>query len=209
MFKSLLMVALLMITPFAMAVDKTNPYALMEDAAQKTFDKLKTEQPEIRKNPELLREIVQQELLPYVHIKYAGALVLGPYYRNATPAQRDAYFAAFKDYLAQVYGQALAMYEGQEYRIEPAKPFADKSNLTIRVTIIDKNGRPPVRLDFQWRKNSKTGEWQAYDMIAEGVSMITTKQNEWSDILSAKGVDGLTKQLEISAKTPITLDEKK
>lgn len=30
------------------------------------------------------------------------------------------------------------MYEGQEYRIEPAKPFADKSNLTIRVTIIDK-----------------------------------------------------------------------
>ncbi|MEY0571275.1 phospholipid-binding protein MlaC, partial [Providencia huaxiensis] len=29
------------------------------------------------------------------------------------------------------------------------------------------------------------------------------------DILSAKGVDGLTKQLEISAKTPITLDEKK
>ncbi|MFN6886258.1 phospholipid-binding protein MlaC, partial [Proteus mirabilis] len=53
MFKRLLMVALLVITPFAMAVDKTNPYALMEDAAQKTFDKLKTEQPEIRKNPEL------------------------------------------------------------------------------------------------------------------------------------------------------------
>lgn len=35
MFKRLLMVALLVITPFAMAVDKTNPYTLMEDAAQK------------------------------------------------------------------------------------------------------------------------------------------------------------------------------
>ncbi|HCH51660.1 MAG TPA: phospholipid-binding protein MlaC [Proteus sp.] len=210
MFKRLLMVALLVvITPFAMAVDKTNPYALMDDAAQKTFNRLKNEQPEIRKNPEYLRQIVQQELLPYVHIKYAGALVLGPYYKNATPAQRDAYFTEFEAYLAQVYGQALAMYEGQEYRIEPAKPFADKTTLAIRVTIIDKNGRPPVRLDFQWRKNSKTGEWQAYDMIAEGVSMITTKQNEWSDILSAKGVDGLTKQLAISAKTPITLEEKK
>ena len=34
----------------------------MEDAA-KTFDKLKTEQPEIRKNPELLREIVQQRVI--------------------------------------------------------------------------------------------------------------------------------------------------
>ena len=40
MFKRLLMVALLVITPVAMAVDKTNPYALMEDAAPKTFDKL-------------------------------------------------------------------------------------------------------------------------------------------------------------------------
>lgn len=209
MFKRLLMVALLVITPFAMAVDNTNPYALMNDAAQKTFSRLKSEQPEIRKNPEYLRDIVQQELLPYVQIKYAGALVLGPYYRNTTPAQRDAYFAAFEAYLAQVYGQALAMYEGQEYRIEPEQPFADKTNLTIRVTIIDTNGRPPVRLDFQWRKNSKTGYWQAYDMIAEGVSMITTKQNEWADILSTKGVDGLTQQLAISAKTPIKLDEKK
>lgn len=207
MFKRLLMVALLVITPFAMAVDKTNPYALMEDAAQKTFNKLKNEQPEIRKNPELLRQIVQQELLPYVHIKYAGALVLGPHYRNATPAQRDAYFTAFEAYLAQVYGQALAMYEGQEYRIEPAKPFADKSTLTIRVTIIDTNGRPPVRLDFQWRKNSKTGYWQAYDMIAEGVSMITTKQNEWGDILRKQGIDGLTAQLQRSAQVPITLEE--
>lgn len=46
-------------------------------------------------------------------------------------------------------------------------------------------------------------------MIAEGVSMITTKQNEWSDILRKKGIDGLTEELEISAKVPITLDEKK
>ncbi|WP_204330715.1 ABC transporter substrate-binding protein, partial [Providencia stuartii] len=45
-------------------------------------------------------------------------------------------------------------------------------------------------------------------MIAEGVSMITTKQNEWGDILRKQGIDGLTKQLEISAKAPITLEEK-
>ena len=45
-------------------------------------------------------------------------------------------------------------------------------------------------------------------MIAEGVSMITTKQNEWASILRQKGVDGLTAELERSAKTPITLDQK-
>lgn len=197
MFKRLMMVALLVIAPLsaATAADQTNPYKLMDEAAQKTFDRLKNEQPQIRANPDYLRTIVDQELLPYVQVKYAGALVLGQYYKSATPAQREAYFAAFREYLKQAYGQALAMYHGQTYQIAPEQPLGDKTIVPIRVTIIDPNGRPPVRLDFQWRKNSQTGNWQAYDMIAEGVSMITTKQNEWGTLLRTKGIDGLTAQL--------------
>ncbi|UBX49815.1 phospholipid-binding protein MlaC [Providencia alcalifaciens] len=207
MFKRLIMIAMLVVAPFAMAIDQTNPYKLMEEAAAKTFDRLKAQQPQIKQNPDYLRTIVREELLPYVQIKYAGALVLGTYYKNATPAQRDAYFKAFESYLEQVYGQALAMYHGQTYTIAPEQPIGDKNIVAIRVTINDTNGRPPVRLDFQWRKNSKTGYWQAYDMIAEGVSMITTKQNEWGDILRKQGIDGLTAQLQRSAQVPITLEE--
>ena len=96
------------------------------------------------------------------------------------------------------------MYHGQTYQIQPEQPIGDANIVAIRVTIIDPNGRPPVRLDFQWRKNSQTGNWQAYDMIAEGISMITTKQNEWSDLLRTKGIDGLTAQLKTYAAQPIT-----
>lgn len=211
MFKRLLMVAMLVIAPLtaATAADQSNPYKLMNEAAQKTFDRLKNEQPKIQANPNYLREIVDQELLPYVQVKYAGALVLGRYYKEATPAQREAYFAAFREYLKQAYGQALAMYHGQTYQIAPEQPLGDATIIPIRVTILDPNGRPPVRLDFQWRKNTQTGNWQAYDMIAEGVSMITTKQNEWSDLLRTKGVDGLTAQLKASSAQPITLEQKK
>ncbi|MFP1727135.1 phospholipid-binding protein MlaC [Lonsdalea quercina] len=209
MLKRLLMAAaLLVMAPAALAADQTNPYSLMADAAQKTFDRLKNEQPGIRQNPNYLRNIVRDELLPYVQVKYAGALVLGQYYKGATPAQREAYFKAFSAYLEQAYGQALALYHGQTYQIAPQQPLGDANIVSIRVTIVDNGGRPPVRLDFQWRKNSQTGHWQAYDMIAEGVSMITTKQNEWASILRQQGVDGLTRQLQISAQQPITLDQK-
>lgn len=209
MFKRLLMIAMLVVAPLTavQAADQSNPYKLMNEAADKTFTRLKNEQPKIKQNPNYLRDIVRQELLPYVQIKYAGALVLGRYYREATPAQRDAYFSAFGDYLAQAYGQALALYHGQTYQIQPEQPLGDAKILAIRVTIVDPNGRPPVRLDFQWRKNSQTGNWQAYDMVAEGVSMITTKQNEWSDLLRTKGIDGLTAQLKTYAAQPITLDK--
>ncbi|CNI50644.1 MULTISPECIES: phospholipid-binding protein MlaC [Yersinia] len=207
MFKRLLMIALLVVAPLANAVDQTNPYRLMDEAAQRTFTRLKTEQPKIKQNPDYLRTIVREELLPFVQIKYAGALVLGSYYKGATPAQREAYFNAFSQYLEQAYGQALALYHGQTYDVAPDQPLGDANIVAIRVTIFDPNGRPPVRLDFQWRKNSQTGAWQAYDMIAEGVSMISTKQNEWASILRQKGVDGLTQQLLAAAKQPITLDK--
>lgn len=209
MFKRLLMVAMLIVAPIAAnaVADKTNPYSMMNEAAAKTFDRLKNEQAKIKQDPNYLRQVVKEELLPYVQIKYAGALVLGRYYKDATPAQREAYFSAFGDYLAQAYGQALALYNGQTYQIAPEQPLGNADIIAIRVTIIDKNGRPPVRLDFQWRKNSRTGDWQAYDMIAEGVSMITTKQNEWSDILRQKGIDGLTERLKSYAQQPITLDK--
>lgn len=210
MFKRFLMIAMLAIAPLAAtAADQSNPYTLMNEAANKTFTRLKSEQAKIKQDPNYLHDIVRQELLPYVQIKYAGALVLGRFYREATPAQREAYFKAFGDYLAQAYGQALALYHGQTYQIEPAKPLGNANIVAIRVTIIDPQGRPPVRLDFQWRKNSQTGNWQAFDMIAEGVSMITTKQNEWGDLLRTKGIDALTAQLEASAKQPITLDQNK
>lgn len=209
MFKRLVIAALLVVmAPLAnAAVDKTNPYSVMNEAANKTFTRLKTEQPKIKQDPNYLRQIVREELLPYVQVKYAGALVLGRYYQQATPAQREAYFAAFSDYLQQAYGQALAMYNGQSYTVQPEQSYADKDIIAIRVTITDPNGRPPVRLDFQWRKNSRTGEWQAYDMIAEGVSMISTKQNEWAYILRQKGIEGLTARLKQAAAQPITLDK--
>lgn len=210
MFKRIILATLLVVmAPLAHAtVDKTNPYSMMDEAAKNTFTRLKTEQPKIKQDPNYLRVIVREELLPFVQIKYAGALVLGRYYKDATPAQREAYFSAFGDYLQQAYGQALALYNNQTYTVQPEQPYAGQEIIAIRVTIVDPNGRPPVRLDFQWRKNSRTGEWQAYDMIAEGVSMISTKQNEWADILRQKGIDGLTERLKQAAAQPITLDQK-
>ena len=65
MFKRLCMLALLVvIAPLAQAVDQTNPYALMNEAAGKTFNRLKNEQSQIRQNPDTLRQIVREELLP-------------------------------------------------------------------------------------------------------------------------------------------------
>ncbi|MEZ8094918.1 phospholipid-binding protein MlaC [Photobacterium swingsii] len=187
----------------APVVDKTDPYKMMAVVSTTMFDRLKAEQAKITQNPEHLRVVVQQELLPYVNSRYAAYKVLGPQLKKTTKEQRNAFVDAFTDYLVASYAQVLTQYTDQKIQIEPAKTVpVDRTIVSVRVDIIDKQ-RPPIRLDFKLRKNKKTNEWQGYDMVAEGVSMISTKQSEWSGQLRTEGVEAVTNTLKTLAAKPI------
>lgn len=186
---------------------ETSPYVLMQQASDKLFADIKSNQAKIKKDPNYLRIIVRNDLLPYVQVNYAGSLVLGSHFKSTTPEQREKFFKAFSDFIEQAYAQVLTAYTDQNIQIEPAKEVGDKNLVSIRVNIMQNGGQAPIKLDFKWRKNSKTGEWQAYDMVAEGVSMVVTKQNEWSGILRQQGIDALTAQIQKSAAAPVTLSK--
>ena len=186
---------------------ETSPYVLMQQASDKLFADIKNNQAKIKKDPNYLRTIVRNDLLPYVQVNYAGSLVLGSHFKSTTPEQREKFFKAFSDFIEQAYAQVLTAYTDQNIQIEPAKEVGDKNLVSIRVNIMQNSGQAPIKLDFKWRKNSKTGEWQAYDMVAEGVSMVVTKQNEWSGILRQQGIDALTAQIQKSAAAPVTLSK--
>ena len=186
---------------------ETSPYVLMPQASDKLFADIKNNQAKIKKDPNYLRTIVRNDLLPYVQVNYAGSLVLGSHFKSTTPEQREKFFKAFSDFIEQAYAQVLTAYTDQNIQIEPAKEVGDKNLVSIRVNIMQNGGQAPIKLDFKWRKNSKTGEWQAYDMVAEGVSMVVTKQNEWSGILRQQGIDALTAQIQKSAAAPVTLSK--
>ena len=186
---------------------ETSPYVLMQQASDKLFADIKNNQAKIKKDPNYLRTIVRNDLLPYVQVNYAGSLVLGSHFKSTTPEQREKFFKAFSDFIEQAYAQVLTAYTDQNIQIEPAKEVGDKNLVSIRVNIMQNGGQAPIKLDFKWRKNSKTGEWQAYDMVAEGVSMVVTKQNEWSGLLRQQGIDALTAQIQKSAAAPVTLSK--
>ena len=186
---------------------ETSPYVLMQQASDKLFADIKNNQAKIKKDPNYLRTIVRNDLLPYVQVNYAGSLVLGSHFKSTTPEQREKFFKAFSDFIEQAYAQVLTAYTDQNIQIEPAKEVGDKNLVSIRVNIMQNGGQAPIKLDFKWRKNSKTGEWQAYDMVAEGVSMVVTKQNEWSGILRQQGIEALTAQIQKSDAAPVTLSK--
>ncbi len=145
--------------------------------------------------------------MPYVHVKYAGSKVLGKNFKTTTPEQREKFFTAFEQYIEQTYAQVLTLYSDQKLEIEKPKTDATEKTASIRVKVIQTGNQPPVNLTFYWYKNSKTGKWQVFDMSAEGVSMVETKEKEWSPTIVKSGLDALTEQVEKAAKTPVSLNK--
>lgn len=197
--KILVLVTALFAVQAVMAAD--SPYELTKQAAEKLFSDLKAEQTKIKSNPNHLRLIVRNDLIPYVHVNYAGSLVLGPYFKSTTPEQRERFFAEFGKFIEREYAQILTMYKGQDIQIQPAQ-FEDDNHAKVKIKIVQDQ---PLTATFSWRKNSKTGKWQVYDMTTEGVSMVQRKQGEWSGVLRKEGIDALTIQVEKAAAAPVVI----
>ncbi|MFQ1046591.1 phospholipid-binding protein MlaC [Avibacterium paragallinarum] len=188
----------------AMAED--SPYVLMQQTSDKLFADISANQSKIKQDPNFLRTLVRQNLMPYVHVNYAGSLVLGQYFKATTPEQREKFFAAFGQFIEQSYAQALTLYKNQKVQIEEPKNVSD-NQVSIKVNVLQSSNADPINLMFFWRKNSKTGKWQVYDMAASGVSMVNTKKQEWSGILRKDGIDALTQQVQKAANAPVTLSK--
>mgnify|MGYP000313930512 CR=1 FL=1 len=179
---------------FAVEVDKTNPYVMIEEVSKVTFDRFAREHQQIKANPELLKDIVREELMPHIFYQYAALKVLGNYRKAASKDDIKAFIIAFKEYLITSYAQVFTLYEQQRVEFEPAKKIGKKKIIMVGIDIIDDN-RPPINIKFKVRKNSKTNEWQAFDLVAEGISLLDAKQKELRSILAQNGVAEVTKML--------------
>lgn len=193
----------------AQEIDKTKPYEMMAQVSEVTFSRLKAEQSAIQANPNILKTVVDEELMPYVNVKYAAYKLLGTHLKKTSAEERAEFVTAFRDYLVSSYAQVLTLYTDQKIVLEKAKKIPEgKKIISVRVDILD-SARPTVKVDFKLRKNKKTGEWQAFDMVAEGVSLLSTKQSEWNGKIRKEGISSVSKELASLAKQPIRLEGSK
>ncbi|MGR5133940.1 ABC transporter substrate-binding protein [Vibrio alfacsensis] len=189
-------------------VDKTQPYQMMRQVAEVTFERLKNEQSKIQQDPNLLKEIVDQELMPYVNERYAALKLLGPNLKGAKREDVGVFIKAFRAYLVTSYAQVLTQYTDQQVTFGPEPKLDPSKRITsIKVDIIDAP-RPNITLEFKLRKDKKTGEWLAFDMVAEGISLLSSKQSEWNGKIRQDGILSVAKDLENLAAQPIRFEAK-
>ena len=84
-----------------------DPQELLKAVAEKTFDRIASDRNKIDADPNYLKEVVEDEMMPYVDNMYASKKVLGRYLRDTTKEQRERFYQAFYDYLVATYARAF------------------------------------------------------------------------------------------------------
>jgi phospholipid transport system substrate-binding protein len=185
-----------------------NPYVMLEDVATKTFNRIKKERQLIKENPELLRKVMEEELLPYVDYNFSALKVLGKHYKKVPREKIPEYISVFRSYLITTYALAMAYYDGQDVEFQPVREVTDERTVTVRA-VVKESGRPDINLAFKLRKNRKTNEWKAYDMVAEGISLLSSKQSEFQSILRKDGIQKVIDLMNNTINRPINIDVQK
>ncbi|WP_019614380.1 MlaC/ttg2D family ABC transporter substrate-binding protein [Psychromonas ossibalaenae] len=176
-------------------VDMSNPNQVIHSVSINTFSRINAEKEHLQKEPGYIQVVIEEELIPYFDYKYAAYKVMGSHLRKTSAEQRNDFVQAFRTYLVNAYGNILIKYDQQQIEILDNTHFMDKKIVSIPVRIRDQNEQL-TQLAFKLRKNKKTGEWKVFDVIAEGISMLNTKQSEINDLIKKKGINHVIQLLE-------------
>ncbi|HEY7866485.1 MAG TPA: ABC transporter substrate-binding protein [Psychromonas sp.] len=176
-------------------IDMSNPNQVIQSVSSNTFARITAEEARLKADPDYIQVVIEEELIPYFDYKYAAYKVLGAHLKKTTIDQRNEFVEAFRLYLVNSYSNILFKYDKQEIQISGNTNFKNANIVTIPVKVRDKNDKI-VQLSFKLRKNQKSGEWKVFDVIAEGISMLNTKQSEISELIQRQGIDHVIDLLE-------------
>ncbi|EPE37249.1 phospholipid ABC transporter protein [Candidatus Photodesmus katoptron] len=211
MHKKLCLIICLVLTFSALGkiniiIDKTNPYQMIDLVSSRLFSRLKVEQNKIHTNPEHLKIIVEEELMPYVNSRYASFKLIGSELKNINLQDLHIFVTAFHKYLVTLYAQVLTQYADQKIVLEPSPNLDNEKRIIgIKIKMFDIS-HPTIEFQFRLRKDLNSGEWSVFDIIVEGISLLSSKRTEWSSKIRKNGLINVAEQLSELAEQRIQLE---
>jgi phospholipid transport system substrate-binding protein len=179
------------------AADANGPAEVVQNAAQGILAELDKDREAYRKDPAKLEQLVNKHLLPHFDTEFAARLVLGQYWRNATPEQRKRFVDAFYHSLLTNYGAAIVDFTPDRLKIFPSKPESDAARATVRSEVKRSNG-DRVSVNYYMRKTPEG--WKAWDVVIDGISYVNSYREDFGPQIANQGIDAVIKRLESGEK---------
>lgn len=156
---------------------------------QKVLEVLK-DTPEEKKRLFGLKEVFDDA----IDAEKVGRFVLGKYWRQASEEQRAEFLILYKDYLLLNYIPHFKNYSGETFEVASVRDDGD-GEYYVKTTILRPTGGAPLEVSYRVLRREPAAELKIFDIIAEGVSAITTHRSEFSSAISRHGLGAFLEKL--------------
>jgi len=191
--KKILIILLILIFTSSIAFSALSPKEQIKKTVDNIISILKDPKYKGEKNSHQRRTALRNEIGKVLDFEEMAKRSLGVYWKERTPQEKKEFVDLYKDLLIRSYSGKIESYTDEEIiytdeRIENGK-YAE-----VKTKIITKD-KKEIPIDYKLYFNGK--EWKVYDLVIEGVSLVSNYRSQFNKIIRNHSYQDLVKRMKI------------
>jgi phospholipid transport system substrate-binding protein len=162
--------------------DLLPPQRVIQDTSKQLQTTL--QRPEYKNSFPKAVSFVESVIDPHVDFDRVAMLILGKYWKVATPAQQQSFKKEFRTLLVRTYTTAFTEYSDWTIRYSPLEIEEGAKRIEVKTEILRKDGEP-VRVGY--RMENTNNDWKVYDILIEGISLVQNYRTSFTGDIERYG----------------------
>jgi len=142
------------------------------------------QKPEYKKDFIRATRLVDGILEAHVDFDRVSILILGKFWKTATPEQQARFKKEFRTLLVRTYTTAFTEYANWNIRYLPLALTEGETKALVRTEILQ-SGEKPVEVNY--RMVNLNNDWKVYDVLIEGISLIQNYRTSFTNEVARTG----------------------
>jgi phospholipid transport system substrate-binding protein len=180
--------SLFLLSSFAVAATIEDPQKVVRETGDQVLAEVTARRAELEADPALIYPLVEATVVPHFDFRKMSQSALGRFWRKASEAQRQAVTDEFRQLLVRTYASALLGYSGQQIQYLPVQYRQGDTRVMVPTRIASASA-PPIPVNYRLSLNDQ--KWMVYDVVIDGVSLITNYRSQFATEVNRGGIDGL------------------
>ncbi len=143
--------------------------------------------------PQERRTQIRQAVLKRFGFEEMAQRSMGQHWRTLTPQQRQEFVGLFTDLLERSYTTRIENYKAGPQGVRYPKEDITGDQAVVHTEIMNERDPQPATVDYHLLH--KDGDWKAYDIVIEGVSLVNNYRTQFNTIMMKDSYAGLVKQM--------------
>ncbi len=129
-------------------------------------------------------QFVNGVIAPHTDFERIAPLVLGKHWKAASVTEQDRFKHEFQILIVRAYSRAFVEYNDWKISYLPLEIPEGATKVVVKTRVLQPRIQP---VDVDYRMFLIKGEWKVYDILIDGVSLITTYRSTFSEDIKNKG----------------------